>query len=184
MVQPLLSVRAAHRRETCLVLAVVLLGVAQHPVAESQHVLEVSIALVSQILQPQYWTITLICERSLENTKDLERQKEPSAMGSVSNVLVSESSKRQKHKHICCCADLGEDVLFPHEFLSLSVGCRSDHRQNVLAVVRHHTHKEDQIFEEFCHKPEKETKHSIFNTKVCPSPRVSALLRLSHLLSF
>lgn len=73
MVQSLLEVRPAQRRETYLVLAVVLLGVAQDPVAESQHVLEVSIALVSQILQPQYWTITLICERSLENTKDLER---------------------------------------------------------------------------------------------------------------
>lgn len=47
-----LEVRPALRRETCLVLAIVLLGVAQDPVAESQHVLEVSVALVSQILQP------------------------------------------------------------------------------------------------------------------------------------
>lgn len=44
-----------HRgKETYLVLAIVLLGVAKHPVAESQHVLEVSIALVSQILQLQH----------------------------------------------------------------------------------------------------------------------------------
>lgn len=71
------------RRETCLVLAIVLLGVAQDPVAEPQHVLEVSIALVSQILQPQHWTITLVCERSLEDAEDLERQKVQSAMGSA-----------------------------------------------------------------------------------------------------
>lgn len=74
MVPPLLNA-GRERRETCLVLAIVLLGVAQDPVAESQHVLEVCIALVPQILQPQYWTITLIGERSLEDTKDLERQK-------------------------------------------------------------------------------------------------------------
>lgn len=73
----------AQRWETCLVLAVVLLGVAQDPVAESQHVLEVSVALVSQILQPEHWTIPLVCEGSLENTKDLERQRPQSAMRSV-----------------------------------------------------------------------------------------------------
>lgn len=92
MVQSQLKVRPAQRRETCLVLAIVLLGVTQDPVAESQHVLEVSIALVSQILQPQYWTITLICERSFENTKDLEGQKVQSAMGWVSNVRESKRS--------------------------------------------------------------------------------------------
>lgn len=95
MVQSLLKGSPAERRETCLVLAVVLLGVTQDPVAESQHVLEVRIALVSQILQPQDWTVTLICERSLENTKDLGRQKVQSAMGSVSNGSYQrEPSKR------------------------------------------------------------------------------------------
>lgn len=69
--------------KTCLVLAIVLLRVAQDPVAESQHVLEVCIALVSQILQPQYRTIALIVERSLEDTEDLERQKVESATGWV-----------------------------------------------------------------------------------------------------
>lgn len=83
----ILKVRVAQRWETCLVLAIVLLRVAQDPVAESQHVLEVSIALVSQILQPQYWTITLICERSLQNTKDLQRQKAQMVMGSLVSVL-------------------------------------------------------------------------------------------------
>lgn len=101
MVQSLLKVGPAQRRETCLVLAIVLLGVAQDPVAESQHVLEVSIALVSQILQPQYWTITLICERSLENTKDLERQRVQSAMGSVSNVLVPKKIEAASHLLLC-----------------------------------------------------------------------------------
>lgn len=84
--ESILKVRVAQRWETCLVLAIVLLRVAQDPVAESQHVLEVSIALVSQILQPQYWTITLICERSLQNTKDLQRQKVQVAMGSLVSV--------------------------------------------------------------------------------------------------
>lgn len=74
--------------KTCLVLAIVLLGVAQDPVAESQHVLEVSVALVSQILQPQYWTITLICERGLQNSKDLERQNTRSAMNLSMRVLT------------------------------------------------------------------------------------------------
>lgn len=81
MVDGAISTQTCRETETCLVLAVVLLRVAQDPVAETQHVLEVSIALVSQILQPQYWTVTLICERSLENTKDLERQKPQSARG-------------------------------------------------------------------------------------------------------
>lgn len=78
----ILKVRPAQRRGTCLVLAVVLLGVAQDPVTEPQHVFEVSISLVSQILQPQYWTIALIREGSLQNPKDLEGQ-----TGSVVNVL-------------------------------------------------------------------------------------------------
>lgn len=99
-------------------------------------------------------------------------------MGSVSNVLVSEPSERWKHKHICCCADLGEDVLFPHEFLSLSVGCKSDHRQDVLAVIGHHTHKEDQIFKEFCHKPEKKTARQYLILKYAHHPELSALFYL------
>lgn len=51
-------------------------------------------------------------------------------------------------------ANLGEDVLFPHEFLPLSVGCRGDHGQNILAVVRYHAHKEHQVLQELSHKPE------------------------------
>lgn len=59
---------------------------------------------------------------------------------------------------MCICADLGEDVLFPHEFLPLSVGCRGNHRQNILAVVWHHTHKENQVLQELGHKPLIQTK--------------------------
>lgn len=51
-------------------------------------------------------------------------------------------------------ADLGEDVLLPHELLPLPVGCRGHHRQNILAVVRYHTHKENQVLQELNHKPE------------------------------
>lgn len=62
--------------KTCLVLAIVLLRVSQHPVAESQHVLEVSIALVPQILQLQHWTVTLITEWSFQDAKYLKKQKQ------------------------------------------------------------------------------------------------------------
>lgn len=59
----------------------------------------------------------------------------------------------------CCTgADLGEDVLFPHEFLPLSVGSGGHHRENILAVVWYHTHKESQVFQELSHKPEKYMK--------------------------
>lgn len=86
--------------KTCLVLAIVLLGVAQHPVAESQHVLEVSVALISQILQLQHRTITLVCERSLQDAKDLEGTKpayvheetteqESAMMNSLKHVVIS-----------------------------------------------------------------------------------------------
>ena len=71
---------------TCLVLAIVLLGVAEHPVAESQHVLEVSVALVSQILQLKHWTIALVCERSLQDAKDLEEQKPINTVCSTKNL--------------------------------------------------------------------------------------------------
>lgn len=63
------------RRKTCLVLAIVLLGVAQHPVAEPQHVLEVGVALVAQILQLEHRTLALIRERSLQDAEDLKGQK-------------------------------------------------------------------------------------------------------------
>lgn len=128
---------------------------AQDPVAESQHVLEVSVALVSQILQPQYWTITLICERSLQNSKDLERQNARSAMNLSMRVLT----KIEGQTCVCRCADLGKDVLLPHEFLSLSVRHRRGHRENFLAIVWHHTHKEDQILKEFCHEPDQNSKN-------------------------
>lgn len=69
-------------------------------------------------------------------------------------------TKTEGQTCVCCRADLGKYVLLPHEFLSLSVRRRCDHRQNVLAVVRHHTHKEDQILKEFCHKPDQNSKNS------------------------
>lgn len=55
---------------------------------------------------------------------------------------------------VCSGADLGEDVLFPHELLPLSVGRGGDHGQNLLAVVRYHTHKESKVLQELSHKPE------------------------------
>lgn len=59
---------------------------------------------------------------------------------------------------MCTLADLSQDVLFPHEFLPLSIGGSSDHRQNVLAVVWHHTHKENEILQKLSHKPGTQTK--------------------------
>lgn len=83
--------------KTCLVLAIVLLGVAQHPVAESQHVLEVSIALISQILQLQHRTIALVCERSLQDAKDLEGPKPVYVHEETTES--EESAMMNSHKH-------------------------------------------------------------------------------------
>lgn len=69
-------------------------------------------------------------------------------------------------------ADLGEDVLFPHELLPLPVGCGGDHRQNILSIVRHHTHKEDQVLQELSHKPEKCMNEICKNHKVSTSSTV------------
>lgn len=48
---------------------------AQHPVAQFKHVLEVRVTLIPQILQLQHGAVTaLVTERSLEDAKDLGRQ--------------------------------------------------------------------------------------------------------------
>lgn len=71
----LCNVEPQRRRETYLVLAIVLLRVAQHPVAEFKHVLKVRVTLIPQILQLQHGAVaTLVSERSLEDTEDLGRQ--------------------------------------------------------------------------------------------------------------
>lgn len=55
-----------------LVLAVVLLRVPQHPVAEAEHVLVGGVLLVRQFLQPHQWSFTpLVTEWSLQDAKDL-----------------------------------------------------------------------------------------------------------------
>lgn len=58
------------------------------------------------------------------------------------------------------CADLAheathlcQDVLFPHEFLPFPVWLSDDHIQNVLSVVSHVSHKEDEVFQQLCDKP-------------------------------
>lgn len=70
--------------------------------------------------------------------------------------ILSQHKGQKGQTEMCVCtrADLGEDVLFPHEFLPLSVGCRGDHGQNILAVVWYHAHKENQVLQELSHKPE------------------------------
>lgn len=57
---------------THLVLAVVLLGVPQHPIAEAEHVLVGGILLVGQFLQPHQRALTpLVTEWSLQDAEDL-----------------------------------------------------------------------------------------------------------------
>ena len=56
---------------TDLVLAVVLLGVAQHAVAEAADVAEGGVALVSQLLQPQHGPVAAVRERGLQQLEDL-----------------------------------------------------------------------------------------------------------------
>lgn len=63
-----------------------------------------------------------------------------------------------RQESVCVSSDLSQDVLLPHQFLPLSVGVGGDHRENVLAVVWHHAHKEDQILQELRHKPGRQTE--------------------------
>lgn len=60
------------RRAAHLVLAVVLLGVAQHAVAQAEHVLVGRVLLVRQLLQPHQGALApLVAERGLQNAEDL-----------------------------------------------------------------------------------------------------------------
>lgn len=115
-----------------------------------------------------------------------EYQRSGETEGPVSNGVSGECfvSMRVLTKTTVVRADLGEDVLFPHELLSLSVGCWGDHRQNVLAVIRHHTHKEHQILKELCHKPDKEAKHSTLDIRARQPPRLVGVVPSRYLLSF
>lgn len=56
---------------SCLVFAIILLGVTQYPVAELQHVFKGGIALIAQILQLQNGSVFAICKCRFENAKDL-----------------------------------------------------------------------------------------------------------------
>lgn len=87
----------------------------------------------------------------------------------------------------CASSDLSQDVLLPHQFLPLSVGVGGDHGQNVLAVVWHHAHKEDQVLQELRHKPgrQTETLNTISISSMSKPPEVTRGHRVSpHLLSF
>ena len=62
----------ARRRAAHLVLAVVLLGMAQHAVAQAEHVLVGRVLLVRQLLQPHQGALApLVAERGLQNAEDL-----------------------------------------------------------------------------------------------------------------
>lgn len=76
---------------------------------------------------------------------------------------------------VCVSADLGEDVLLSHEFLSLSVGCGGDHRQDVLTIVGYNTHKEYQVLQKLNNKPEMCIKTKITHYLITNA------LRLTHL---
>lgn len=57
---------------TYLVFPIILLGMAQHPVAKPANMSERSVALVSKLLQSQHGTITTVCERGLEKFENLK----------------------------------------------------------------------------------------------------------------
>ncbi len=57
-----------------LVLAVVLLRVTQNPVTQAADVSEGGMTLVSQLLQTQHGPVPTVCERSLQQLKDLRAE--------------------------------------------------------------------------------------------------------------
>lgn len=50
---------------------------------------------------------------------------------------------------------LFEDILFPHEFLSLSVGLVDHDFQNVLAIIGDVHHEEHQVLQKLGYRPER-----------------------------
>lgn len=54
-----------------LVLPVVLLGMAEHSVTQPTDVPERSVSLIAKLLQSEHGPIAAVCERSLQELKDL-----------------------------------------------------------------------------------------------------------------
>lgn len=85
--------------------------------------------------------------------------------------------------------DLSQDVLLPHQFLPLSVGVGGDHRENFLAVVWHHAHKENELLQELRHKPGEQTEGLNNNLNLChrhcsAQQRLPEVILCMYLLSF
>ena len=72
-----------------LVLAVVLLGMAQHTVAQAEHVLVGGVLLVRQLLQPHQGALApLVAEGGLQNAKDLGEQPESGEIPRPARALM------------------------------------------------------------------------------------------------
>lgn len=118
---------------TRLVLPVILLGMSQHSVAEPADVSEGSVALVPQLLQPQHGTVPAVRERSLEKFENLE--------GKMEHVgpHIPATHSCESHPQ----ANLLQNVLLPHEFLSFPAGFVDHDLQNILSTVGNVHHEED-----------------------------------------
>lgn len=118
---------------THLVLSVILLGMAQHSVAQPANVSERSMALVAKFLQSKHGAITAICERGLKKFENLQRK-----------GRIIKSKKGPKTDAVSCFkTNLFQDVLLPHQFLSFSVGFVHHDLQDILPTVRDVHHEEN-----------------------------------------
>lgn len=138
-----------HRhRPPHLVLAVVLLGVSEDSVAESEHVLVRRILLVRQLLQTQQRTLpsTAVLEGSLQDAKDLKITSHTRRQLVCGHELLTEHFLL--NLWVFFGSDLFEDVLFPHQFLSLSVGFGHRHVKDRLTAVDDVSHEENHILQQ------------------------------------
>lgn len=106
-----------------------------------------SVALISELLQSQHGTVTAVCERGLEEFENLEMEMESfNTPKYVFNQLLNQSLEFE--------ADLLQDILLSHQFLSFPVGFVNHDLQNILPTVGDVHHKENQILQELGHEPE------------------------------
>lgn len=136
-------------RHPHLVLAVVLLGVSQDSVAESEHVLVGRVLLVRQLLQTQQRTLPSppVLKGSLQDAKDLKTQ--PGVCWCCFCDFSLETGVILK-------SHLFEDVLLPHQLLPLSVGFGHDHIQDRLTAIDDVGYEEHHVLQKLNGKPDRQ----------------------------
>lgn len=120
---------------TDLVLPVILLGMPQHPVAQPADVSERSVALVSELLQPQHGTIAAVGEGGLEEFENLKWK--------IPQKIIHNPNRSVQLESLGFKSYLLQDILLSHEFLSFSVGFVNHDFQNILPTVGDVHHKEN-----------------------------------------